>query len=132
MNGRKGNRLTGACPLCYLSFVFCFLSYLFLFFLISHFLSTLFFLSCSSLVFLPLFWAQWRPFYSACRDRILLFCPLTTFVWSGCTCQPPLVRLYATPHRQKKKNYFVYLLAVAPFLIMVWVPSLSLSLMAYT
>ena len=111
MKGREGNRPTGACPLCYPFFVFCFLSYLFLFFLISHFLSTLFFLSCSSPVFLPLFWAQWRPFYSACRDQILLFCPLTSFVWSGCTCQPPLVCLHHPPPAPNKEKKLFYLLA---------------------
>ena len=51
LKGREGNRPTSVCPLYYLSFVFCFLSYLFLFFLLSYFLSILFFLSCSSPVF---------------------------------------------------------------------------------
>ena len=55
LKGREGNRPTGACSLYYLSFVFCFLSYLFSFSLLSYFLSILFFLSCSSLVFRPLF-----------------------------------------------------------------------------
>ena len=49
------------------------------------------------------------PFYSVCRDRILLFWLSTTFVWFGCTCRPPLVRLCATPYRQTKENYFVCL-----------------------
>ena len=31
------------------------------------------------------------PFYNAYRGQLLLFQPLTTFVWSGCPCQPPLV-----------------------------------------
>ena len=70
------------------------------------------------------------PFYSACRDQILLFWPSTIFIWSGCTCRPPLVCLCATPHRQTKENYFVCLSAVAPFPAMVWVSFLSLSLMA--
>ena len=66
---------------------------------------------------------QQGPLYSACCDQILLFYPLTTFVWFGCTCRPLLVRLCATPHHQTKENYFVCLFAVAPFLTMVWVLS---------
>ena len=72
------------------------------------------------------------PLYSAYRDRILLFQPLTTFVWSRCTGRPPLVQLCVTPHRQTKESYYVCLSAVTPFLATVWVPSLSLSLMACT
>ena len=55
---REGNRSTGACLLYYLFlflflflFFFCVLSYLFLSSLLSYFLSIVFFLSCSSLVF---------------------------------------------------------------------------------
>ena len=35
--------------------------------------------------------------------------PLTTFVWSGCTCRPPLIHLHHPPHLQTKKKLF-YLL----------------------
>ena len=73
-----------------------------------------------------------RALYSAYCDLILLFWPLTTFLWSGCTCRLPLVRLCATLHRQTKENYFVCLFVVASFLAMVWKPSLSLSFMACT
>ena len=90
----------------------------------------------SSLRFLffspPLFTA--RPsFYSAYHDRILLFQPLTSFVWSGCTGRPSLFRLCATPHYQTKKGIFVCLAAVAPLSCYgLGSFSLSLSLMACT
>ena len=117
LKGREGNRPTGACSLYYLSFVFCFLSYLFSFSLLSYFLSILFFLLRSSPVFRPLFWAQWRSSYSAYRDQILLFCPLTTFVWSGCTCRPPLIRLHHPLQLQTKKKAVLFIgLSWCPFL----------------
>ena len=84
-----------------------------------------------SLLFCFLFTARFS-FYSACRDRILLFQPLTSFVWSGYTSRPPLVRLCATPPLSDKEGYFVYLIAVAPFPATVQVLSLSISLMACT
>ena len=135
----RGNQPIGACLLLLLSILFLFfsskipLSYLF-----SHYLFflTLVFYFLVSKFLLP--WCLSPPctakdsLYSVCRDQILLFWPSTTFVWSGCTCRPPLVRLCATPHRQTKENYFVCLFAVTPFPTMVWVPSLSLSLMACT
>ena len=98
------------CIISLLFFVFCFLSYLFLF---PCFLT--FFLLYFSLVFFPcffdpLFWAQWRSSYSACRDQILLFFLLTTFVWCGCTYRPLLVHLHHPPQLQTKKKRF-YLLA---------------------
>ena len=43
-------------------------------------------------------------FYSACRDRILLFYPLTSFIWFGCISQPSLFCLCTTPHHQTKKG----------------------------
>ena len=104
-----------------LTLCFFFLS-LFLFFLLS-FLSFLFpcflfydpsqvvvtvvlaFFSLLFLLFFPLLLRTARAFfYSACRGQILLFQPLTTFVWSGCTCRPPLDRLFATPHHQTKRT----------------------------
>ena len=51
LKGREGNRPTGACPPYYFSFVFSFSFLYFSFSLLSYFLSILFFLSCSSLVF---------------------------------------------------------------------------------
>ena len=40
---------------------------------------------------------------------VLLFCPLTAFVWSGCTC-----RSYKTPARQRR-THFVLLCAADSF-----------------
>ena len=108
-----------------LRFFFFFLS-LFPFFLLS-FLSFLFpcFLFCDSsqmvvtvvlALFLPLRTAR-APFYSACHGRILLFQPLTTFVWSGCTFRPPLDRLCATPHHQTKRTILFISLSWHPFLL---------------
>ena len=79
----------------------------------------------------PLYMAR-AFFYSAYRDQVLLFYSLTTFVWSGCTCRPTLVHLLATPHHQTKENSFVCLSVVAPFPATVWMPSLSLYLIACT
>ena len=92
---------------CIIFLLFSFLS--FSFSLLSYFLSILLFFHVLLLFFRPLFWAQWRSSYSVCYDQILLFCPLTTFVWSGCTCRPPLVHLHHPPQLQTKKKLF-YLL----------------------
>ena len=121
----RGNQPIGACLLLSLSIFFLFfsskipLSYLFShcsFFLILvfYFLVLKFLLPwCLSP---PLCTAK-NSLYSACCDRILLFWPLTTFVWSGCICRPPLVRLCATPHRQTKENYLFVCLPWHPFLL---------------
>ena len=85
-----------------------FLSHLFLFyFLVSLF--KLLFLSYIPLLLCFLFTARFS-FYSACRDRILLFYPLTSFVWFGCTSRPPLVCLCATPITRQRRVFclFVY------------------------
>ena len=96
---------------CIIFLLFFFVFFLSFFFFLAFLLSFYFiFLSCSSPVFLPLFWAQWRSSYSACHDQILLFYPSTTFVWSRCTCRPPLVHLHHPPQLQTKKKLF-YLLA---------------------
>ena len=125
----------------------CHSNYLFIFFLVVlffflsltlvslYFLVYLFkfiFLSYGSHCSSPFLFTARFSFYSACRDHILLFYPLTSFVWSGCTGWPPLVRLCATPSSPDKEGYFVYLSAVAPFPATLWVLSLSLSLMACT
>ena len=140
LRGREGiNLLVHACRSNSLSFffppllIFPFLIFLsfFLFFLILVFCFLVFkFLIPSCLCCCSFLYTARAFFYSACRDRVLLFQPLTTFVQSGCTCRPPLVRLCATPHHQTKENYFVCLSTVALFPAMMRVSSLSLSLMA--
>ena len=140
LRGREGiNLLVHACHSNSLSFFFP--SFLIFSFFLSFFLSYSLFLFPSFQVFntivLPLVVVvvpvhDKGLFYSTCHDWILLFEPLTTFVWSGCTCRPPLVRLCATPYCQTKENYFVCLSAVTPFPATVWVPSLFLFLMACT
>ena len=45
--------------------------------------------------------------------NILLFCPLTFFVWSGCTC-----RSYKTPARQRR-THFVLLRAADSFCLVL-------------
>ena len=86
-------------------------------------------LSSSSPSVLLLYTAR-ASFYSACRDQILLFQPLTTFVQSGCTCRPPC--LCVTPHYQTKRTILFISLPWHPLPTTVWVPSLSLSLMTCT
>ena len=105
-------------PIILTFFVFSFSLLSFSFPLLFSFFLFYFFLLCSSSVFFDLlFWAQWRSFYSACCDQILLFCPLTTFVWSGCTCRPPLVRLHHPPQLQTKKKAVLFIgLPWRPFL----------------
>ena len=85
---REGNRPTDVCPLYYPSFFFCFLSYLFLSF--SCFLFIFFFLLHNTLCFFPLFsWHGKGPFIVPAVTSFLPLCPLTAFVWSRRTCQPP-------------------------------------------
>ena len=144
LRGREGNNLlVHACRTNSLFFLFLFLS-LFPFFLLS-FLSFLFpcFLFCDPsqvvvTVVLSFFFLVIPPFspsplrttrasfYSAYRGQILLFQPLTTFVWSGCTCQPPLDRLCVTPHHQTNRTILFVSLSC------YGVVSLSLSFMACT
>ena len=126
LRGREENNLlVHACQTNSLFFLFLFLSFflsvfslIFSFFSFSLF-SILWFLSdgcyygsCLS----PLRMVK-APFYSTCRGRILLFQPLTTFVWSGCTWWPPLDRLCATPHHQKKRTILFVSLPWHPFLL---------------
>ena len=88
-------------------FLFSFLS--FSFFLLSYFLSTLFFFRVLPLFFDPCSRHSGGLLIVHAVTR-LLFCPLITFVWSRCTCRPPLVRLHHPPQLQTKKRLF-YLLA---------------------
>ena len=91
--GREGNLSMDACPieptLLFLSFPF----FSFLFSFLSFFFS-----SCSVFPFhsrkYTLFF--YTPtghgktlFIALVVASVLPFCPLTTFVWSGCTCRPP-------------------------------------------
>ena len=94
-----------------------------------HCVSSLF-LYISLLLFRPCT-QQRTPFYSACCNWILLFYPLTTFVWSGCTRRPLLFRLRATPHYQTKTTILSVSLSWLFFLPRCYF-SLSLSLMACT
>ena len=120
LRGREGiNLLVHACRSNSLSF---FLPSLLIFPFLISFSHYLFFYSPICQV--PISWCWCRPlytarasFYSACRDRILLFQSLTTFVQSVCTCRPPLVCLCATPYHQTKENYFVCLSAMHPSLL---------------
>ena len=93
--GREGNRSTGACLLYYLSFFLNFLSFLFCFL---SYLFSLFFLLCFSfysvkvLCFSISFSGHGKgPFIMPAVANVLPFCPLTTFVWSGHTCRPPVL-----------------------------------------
>ena len=144
---REGkNLLVHACQTNSLFFLF-----FFSFFLCFHFSSYFYFflfLSCYSLFLFPDFqvfnpllflsslflflYTTRASFYSACRDWILLFQPLTTFVWSGCTCRPLLDRLCATLRHQTKRTILFISLPWHTFFATVWVSSLSLSLMACT
>ena len=84
---REGNRPIGACPLYYLSFFLCFLSYLF-FLLLFSFYS--FLLLRNTLCFLILSSGHGKgPFIVPAVTNFLSVCPLTIFVWSGHTCWPP-------------------------------------------
>ena len=124
-------------------FLFSFLSLFFYFFFLIFLFSSFFLvipcfyflvfkfsiLPSSSPSLLSLYTAK-APFYSACCDQILLFQPLTAFVWYGCTCRPP--HLCAAPNHQTKRTILFVSLSWHPLPTTVWAPSLSLSLMACT
>ena len=142
LRGREGNNLlVHACRTNSL-FLFSFLSLFSIFSLIFPFSSFVLVILCfyflvfkfsilsSSLLSLLLLYTARASFYSACRDWILLFQPLTAFVQSGCTCQPP--HICAIPYHQTKRTILFVSLPWHPLPATVWVPSLSLSLMACT
>ena len=67
-----------------------------------------------SSVFLPFSTGHGKgPFIVPAVTNILLFCPLTVFVWSGCTC-----RSYKTPTRQRR-THFVLLRAADSFCLVL-------------
>ena len=80
------------------------------------------------------------PLYSACHDWILLFQPLTTFVWSKCPCRPLTSLPVAQPpsltcaNRATRQKRLFCLFACRGTLICYDVSALSLflSLMACT
>ena len=142
LRGREENNLlVHACGTNYLFlfyFFLCFqffllsLLFLLLFLVIPCFYFVIFkfsILSSSSPSLLLLYTAR-ASFYSAYRDWILLFQPLTAFVWSGYTCRPP--HLCVTPHHQTKRTILFVSLPWHPLPATVQVHSLSLSLMACT
>ena len=89
LKGERG-KLTYWCMPIALSLFFPQFSLLcFSFLSLVFFYSVFFLLREYPLFFHFLFRARQGSFYSACHDRILPLCPLTTFVWSGCTCRPP-------------------------------------------
>ena len=94
--------------LSFLCFFF-FFSYIFIF---PSFLTL--FLLYFSFVFLPCFSTFVLGTVEVFLKRLpwpdFTILPLNTFVWSGCTCWPPLVRLHHPPQLQTKKKLF-YLLA---------------------
>ena len=138
LRGREGiNLLVHACrsnSLFFFPYFLIFLlSFFFLSFLNACFLFRGFLLSSYYPPFVILVHGQGPIFYSACCDRILLFQPLTTFVWSGCTCQPPLVHLCWLCHsyHQTKRTILFVCLPWHPYLLRCGC-SLSVSLMACT
>ena len=69
----------------FLSFLLCFLSYLFFSFLLLCFLFT-----PKMLCFSVSFSGHGKdPFIVPAMTNVLPLCPLTAFVWSGRTCRPP-------------------------------------------
>ena len=118
----------------YCSMLSIFLSFLsnssFLFFSFSFSIFAYFLVILSLRLLLPLSFPMHGkgPLYNVCHDWLLPFQPLTTFVWSGCTCRPLLVRLCQLRHSPspEKEDYFVCLFAVAPLPVAVWMLSLSI------
>ena len=100
-------------------FFFSYLSFLF-FFLVFYFVIPLRWLLLwllPSFFFPSLLHTTRASFYSSCRGWILLFYPLTIFVWFWCTCRPPLDHLFATPHHQTKMTILFVSLPWHPFLL---------------
>ena len=127
MKGERGKPIYWCMPieltlsffLSFLSFLLCFLSYLF------YFLLALFF--SFSLVKYALF--SILPtghgkglFIAPVVASVLRSCPLTTFVWSGCTYRPHC----ATPTlARQRRTCFIPLCVVASLPATILIPSLS-------
>ena len=107
--------------LSFLSFLLCFLSYLFSF----GSSSVSFFHSENMLCFFdpPLFTGHGKGLFIApAVASVLRYCPLTAFVWSGCTCRPH----YATPTLARQRRTCFIPLHVVTFLpAKILIPSLS-------
>ena len=95
-------------PLCFSPFSFLFLcslfSSLFSVSFLSCYFSHLFFLTLSdclslflSLFLLPLYYAQLRPFYTACRNEFYCFTPQLLLPWCGCPSKTTLVCRLPSP-----------------------------------
>ena len=143
---RGRERTTYWCMLAILYFPFSILSSFFLSFFSLPFLSQCLLVCCDSLlevaitvfviVILPLPAVHGKgPLNNACCDQSLLFQLLTTFVWSGCPCQP-LIGLPVTQPppltcagRATRQRRLFCLFAGRDTLIYYSVGALSLSLL---
>ena len=109
--------------LFFLSFLFFFFSVFFLIFF--SFLLSLFFsfhLVKYTLFFIPLPGHGKGLFIAPAVASVLRSCPLTAFVWSGCTCRPHC----ATPTlARQRRTYFIPLCVVAFLPVTILIPSLS-------
>ena len=142
LRGRQGINLS--VHTCRSNSLFFFLYFLFFFFFSFYlsfsslfsmlvFYSVVFLLRSYYPFFVLLVHGQGPLFYSVCHDQILLFQPLTTFVWSRCTCRPLLIHLCWLCHsyHQTKRTILFISLPWHPYLL--WCRcSFSLSLMACT
>ena len=124
LRGREGiNLLVHAFRSNFLFFFPYFLIFLLYFLFLSFVNACLLFCGFSFKVLLPPFLipvhGQGPIFYSACRGRILLFQPLTTFFWSECTCRSPLVHLCWLFHsyHQTKRTILPVCLSWHPYLL---------------
>ena len=93
--------------LVFFSFLSVFVLIFFRFFSCSVFLFTLW--ALSSVFSIPFTGHDKGLFIVPAVASVLLFCPLTAFVWSGCTC-----RSNKTPARQRRAH-FVFLCAANSF-----------------
>ena len=127
MKGERGKLIYWCMPI-ELTLFFFLVSFLFLsvFFLIFF----LFFLLCFffslhkiySVFFDPLYRHGKGLFIAPAVASVLQSCPLTAFVWSGCTCRPH----YATPTlARQRRTCFIPLYAIAFLPATTLMPSLS-------